>query len=229
LGPGKQAQGRVVKPRRRTPSSTRWRCSTRPGSARAMLPSDPAGPLAETLGEFRFDALGYVMFAFSRLELAKWLALCVNRHWFTLGGRTTSNRNGWPTSNRKRWPTSAGIRMHEFGHTLGLGHVGGSGNGERDHVGRAARHHGPGQPALRKSGPALDRAIAQPSDTRSRRTGSELHGAGNRAPVDQLLGLRLGSRMAEAASDRCQLQSVSLWAMRITWPRPIVRPRLARA
>jgi len=30
-----------------------------------MLPaSDPAGPLAETLGQYRFDALGYVMFAF---------------------------------------------------------------------------------------------------------------------------------------------------------------------
>ncbi len=29
-----------------------------------LTASDPAGPLAETLGEFRFDALGYVMFAF---------------------------------------------------------------------------------------------------------------------------------------------------------------------
>ena len=118
--------------------------------------------------------------------------------------------------------------LHEFGHTLGLHHVGGRGNADfelRNFAGAAQRAHGHGRPCDGEIGPALDYAAAPPSDTDPRRSSGALHAAGGRTAVDHVLGQRLGAAAAARALEGFDSINCAP-AHSLAWPFPSFSPAI---
>ena len=90
--------------------------------------------------------------------------------------------------------------LHEFGHTLGLHHVGGRGNADANYGISLERATNSWAWATmrRRDWPSRGYAAAPPSGPGPRRSSGALHAARGRATVDHVLGQRLGAAAAPA-------------------------------